>query len=165
MKVTSFNGTFLHTWFADCFKLNENQNAGGATRESSGDSSKSECEAVCLSKSLSECAAYEFNRENTECWIHATQPSSLNPTNGIDHYKRIGERCLPGGSLKMISDSCSQPSGIHKNITCASLSSSTLRYRKLCLKPKPAHLQTKYVTTRDCSNTQNHVSHKVLLST
>ena len=74
-----------------CFKLNENQNAGGAIRESRGDSSKSECEAVCLSKSSSECTAYEFNRENNECWIHATKPSSLNSANGIDHYTR--EQC------------------------------------------------------------------------
>ena len=76
--------------------MNENQNAGGATREA-GASTQSECRAVCLSKPYSQCAAYDFNQQNNECWIHSTKPTELIPATGILHYSRV--QCSSGGNL------------------------------------------------------------------
>ncbi len=81
----------------DTFQLNENQNAGGANQDTSA-STESACKSVCLSRPYSQCAAYEFNFDNNECWIHTSKPDRLNSAQRINHYSRM--QCDPGGKGK-----------------------------------------------------------------
>lgn len=79
----------------DSFTKISDQNAVGAAQEPNANT-RLECEAACLSKSRSDCAAYEFNRVVNTCWIHGgTAPTSLGQANGVDHYRR--EHCVQSG--------------------------------------------------------------------
>ncbi len=92
--LSQSSNLFVTSACTDTFELNENQNGGGANQES-GTSTESACKSVCLSRPYSQCAAYEFNSDNNECWIHSTKPDRLNSAQGINHYARI--RCSSGG--------------------------------------------------------------------
>ena len=74
--------------------MKANQNAPGAAQDTTA-TTKKQCESLCLSKSFSECAAYEFNRQDNRCWIHGSVATSLSTANNIDHYTR--EKCIPLG--------------------------------------------------------------------
>ena len=82
---------------ADSFTKTVNKNAVGAAFEASA-TTEAQCETVCLSKSFSECGAFEFDTINNECWIHTDKPeeSDLASANGINHNSR--NICTPSGT-------------------------------------------------------------------
>ena len=87
----------VHIFVSDCednFVIEINQNAPGAAEDTSANT-ESQCRTSCLSKTILECAAYEFDLENNRCWIHGSTPASLNPANGVDHYARL--QCIDPG--------------------------------------------------------------------
>ncbi len=74
----------------DFFTLYEDRNAMGAVQDSQADT-EAECRLSCTSKPYSQCAAFEFDTGNLQCWIHASKPSNLNLAGGVKHFSR--EEC------------------------------------------------------------------------
>ena len=74
----------------DTFTKEENMNANGGRRETSADT-EAECRSYCLSKARDSCYGFDFNRANSQCWVHESESNfdDKNSNNNIDLFIRV----------------------------------------------------------------------------